>query len=251
MNKRKVICENVQEPAWEALSDFKISPAVDLWKISIASQRQFLDKLYPFLSPEELLRVKNYHRQIDKDRFTLGKGMLRLILSKYLDCTPEKIIFKNGINDKPFVDEGSKLQFNVSYSQNKILIAVSAEPVGLDIEYINPDFAYRPLLENCFMEDEISVILKASRPRQVFFQFWTRKEALLKASALGLGDYLKDFSCLDGTQEMPQQLGFSSDWRIKSFLMENDYQVSIAQHRLQTIRYCKNHLLPFKQTGTG
>jgi 4'-phosphopantetheinyl transferase len=171
--------------------------------------------------------------------------MLRLVLSNYLGLSPDKILFNYGINKKPIVEEGANLQFNVSYSHNWIIIAVSSEPVGVDIEFINPDFDYLNVMESCFMTEEIDTIKQASQPQKVFFQSWTRKEALLKATSLGLDDYLKDFSCLDGMQKLPKKLGAPGDWRIKSFLMEKEYQVSLAQEQLQTIRYCNNDLIHY------
>jgi len=244
MTAGKIFCENIHEPVWNSLPDYSISPAIDLWRISIKHHKFSKDQYTPLLSREERLKVKRYHQQRDKLRFTLGKGLLRLILSRYLGRSPEKIQFGYGINNKPFVKEGANLQFNVSYSHNYVMIAISSEPVGVDIEYINPAFDYPMVMESCFMREEIQVIQQDLSPQKVFFQSWTRKEALLKATSLGLDDYLRDFSCLDGMQELPKKFGQTGNWRIKTFVMEQEYQVSIAQEQLQTIRYCKDDLLP-------
>src|SRR5690606_7776806 len=238
--KSTVFCKDIQEPAWDGLSDFTVSPTVDVWRISIPQYLNLISNLYTVLSQEELLRIKKYYREKDKNRFAIGKGMLRIILSGYLKQAPDKIIFGRGTNRKPFVKEGPHLQVNVSYSRDWSLIVVASVPVGVDIEFINHGFDYENLLENCFMAPEILAIRQDPYPAQAFFKFWTRKEALLKATSLGLDDYLTDFSCLNGMQEMPRTLKLSGDWEVDSFLMEKDYQVSIAHQPLQTIRYCNN-----------
>lgn len=235
----RIFCKSIKPPLWNDQSDFSLSEATDLWRISVEEHFVQFETLQKLLSQEELERVKRYHQQKDKIRFTLGRGMLRTILSLYFKCSTKSIQFKEGYNGKPFVNyPQKKIEFNLSYSHNWILIAVSSESVGVDIEYINRTFDYSLVMDNCFMEEEINTIQSASLPGNIFFQSWTRKEALLKATSLGLNDYLKEFSCLEGLQQLPEKLNIAGDWIIISFLMENDYYVSLAQEKPMPLRYC-------------
>jgi 4'-phosphopantetheinyl transferase len=236
----RVFCENIQAPTWNELSDFSLKDTIDLWRISISDHLNSLAFFHTLLSQEELERVNRYHQKKDKDRFSIGKGMLRIILGNYLGSTPKEIMFKKGVNNKPFVDFPGNLQFNVSYSSNWIVLAVSSDPVGLDIEFINEDFSYQLMLENCFTKEEIGAIDSFSKPLHAFFKFWTRKEALLKATSWGLYDQLKDFSCLEGFQLISKKLSKNADWQIKSFIMENEYYLSLATNSPKTLRYCNN-----------
>jgi len=244
MGISKISCENIRPPLWNDQSDFFLNEATDLWRISIKEQTSQFENLKKLLSKEELERVNRFHQQKDKIRFTLGKGTLRTILSLYLRCSPQDIRFEKGYNEKPFINyPQNNIAFNISYSHNWILIAVSSEAVGVDVEYINKEFDYSLVMENCFTEKEIKTIQSASPPENIFFRSWTRKEALLKATSLGLNDYLRDFSCLDGSQPLSKKLNITGDWFIKSFLMEGDYYVSFAQKSAMPIRYCDNPLI--------
>lgn len=224
----EIFCEDVPVQLWDKVPNFSRG-TVDLWKISIQDAIDQKEELVELLSPEERGRASRYHQSKDESRFVIGKGLTRRILSLYIDCSPADIIFKKGLNNKPYVHDQQPLEFNVSYSGNFVILGVSPKVIGVDIEYIRPDFDYLSLLNSCFMGKEIQLISSSSDPRRCFFRSWTRKEALLKATALGLGDYLTDFSCLDGRQFMPEVLSTHRKWFIKSFLLGDDYWISFAQ----------------------
>lgn len=223
-----IFVETIPSRSWEDSPDRTLT-SVDLWKIYIPAHLHKIDQLSALLSPDEKSRVVRYHQQKDKNRFVIGRGMLRQILSHYMSCPSMEIQFLKGIYNKPYIQHAFPIEFNLSYSHDQIVVAVASQPVGVDIEYIHPDFDYKLLLEACFMDREINVIVNAADPRQEFFLFWTRKEALLKATALGLGDYLTDFSCLEGSQPIPRTLPTMDDWQLKSFLLEERYWVSLAK----------------------
>lgn len=232
----QIYADDIQPSPWDDSPDSSLK-SIHLWKITIGDSLHKMDRMGHILSPEEKARASRYHQQKDKTRFTIGKGMLRQILSFYMACPPAEIEFSTGINNKPYVHHHVPLEFNVSYSGNLILVGVALEDIGVDIEYVNPEFDYTLLLDNCFMEQEIRTITTSPTPRQQFFELWTRKEALLKATALGLGDYLTDFSCLDGVQTLPQNLQKEGNWLIDSFLFDRAYWISVAHKRPQSYRF--------------
>lgn len=231
-----IFAHTIPSEAWEDSPDSTLQ-SVDLWKIYIPAHLHKIDQLSALLSPDEKSRVARYHQQKDKNRFIIGRGMLRKILSRYTGCPPGEIDFMKGINGKPYIHQPIPIEFNLSYSRNYILIGIASEAIGIDVEYVNPKFDFDLLLDPCFMSAEIQVITNSDQPRQQFFKFWTRKEALLKATALGLGDYLTDFSCLDGSQSLPENLTTDGSWLVESFMVDHAYWVSTAKksdcsHRL-------------------
>lgn len=240
----QIFCSTISPPSWDDQPELSLSNNLHLWKISIKDQMDQIDSLAKYLSPAELEKVSRYHQQKDKNRFIVGKGMLRCILSLYTGNDPAEITFESGLNDKPEILNHS-LHFNVSYSNDGIIIGVSEDPIGVDIEYIHPEFTYESMLDGCFMDVENQVITSSANPRKLFYQFWTRKEALLKATSLGLGDYLKEFSCLDGGQSAPPVLCFKEDWEIRSFVSRDEYSISIAQNKARTIYYINGGNLQF------
>lgn len=223
----RIFAETIPSRSWED-SPKSTLQSIDLWKIYIPAYLHKMDQLFDLLSPDEKYRAARYHQRKDKNRLVIGRGMLRKILSFYINCPPGEIEFRKGINGKPYMHQPFLMQFNLSYSYNYIIIGVASEAIGVDVEYINPTFDYDLMLDACFMESEIQAITSSSESRQQFFKFWTRKEALLKATALGLGDYLTEFSCLDGSQPLPPNLATEGSWLVESFMLDHAYWISIA-----------------------
>lgn len=227
----QIYAEDIAASPWEDMPDLSLK-SINLWKISLGESLHKMDQLIPILSPKERSRASRYHQQKDRNRFAIGRGMLRKILSFYTDGRPGEIEFLKGVNGKPYIHQPVPIEFNLSYSCDYILVGIASGPIGIDVEYINPEFDYALLLDACFMTAEIQAINGSDQPRQQFFKFWTRKEALLKATALGLGDHLTDFSCLDGSQLLPKNLETAGDWRIESFMLAHDYWVSVAKRSI-------------------
>src|SRR5680860_889221 len=96
----RIFCENIGASLWNSLTDFFLTDTVDLWRISITGHMDSLDFFHSLLSQEELVRVDRYHQKKDKCRFTIGRGMLRILLSVYLGNAPKDILFKKGFNNK-------------------------------------------------------------------------------------------------------------------------------------------------------
>lgn len=237
----RIFCENISTPLWEDQPDYSLSGTTDLWRISVDEHSSSVPRLRGLLSEEEIQRSERYHREQDATRFIVGKGMLRTILSRYLGWSPPAISFTKSPNGKPRINPSTGLQFNVSYSKNWIIVAVAAEPVGVDIEFMDEHFDYALIMDSWFMKEERDFITSGPVSHRNFFRLWTRKEALLKATSLGLDDYLKDFSCLDGTQPLPTPVSLGNDWNIKSFIMDGEYSISLARKNSTSIKTYSGH----------
>ena len=87
---------------------------------------------------------------------------------------------------KPFFPQHPKLFFNLSHSGPLVLCALSARPVGVDIEVIKPRRAALP--RQALTEDEYRRYLALGEDWPAFYTLWTRKEAWCKYSGLGLAE---------------------------------------------------------------
>lgn len=74
----------------------------------------------------------------------------------------------------------STIQFNISHSQNDILIAISNHIVGIDIEHYRP-FVSVSAAFSFFTLKEQNQIRIHSNPEKKLIEFWSKKEALIKA----------------------------------------------------------------------
>ena len=95
---------------------------------------------------------------------------------------------------KPFFPERTELCCSVTHSGGYWLCALSARPLGLDLERERPVDAAR-LARRFFLPEEADWLER--RPED-FFLFWTAKESLVKYAGTGLPGHLRDVSLLRG-----------------------------------------------------
>ena len=82
----------------------------------------------------------------------------------------------------PYIEGGP--YFSISHCKTGIAVAVSQNPVGIDIESIR---SFKPeLMRKTMNEDEQLRITSSAIPEVEFIRFWTQKEALLKLQGTGI-----------------------------------------------------------------
>lgn len=210
--------------------DHDLGNHIHVWQVDIDKHLPHIDKLQEVLTPDELTRANKYLKSTNRDKFIISRGSLRYILSGYLKCPPSDIRFKLTENNKPEICglPGVNLHFNLSDSADRVLVAVAASPVGIDVELINHKFGYHAILNNNFSMPE-AVYINSTENFKRFFLLWTRKEAILKATGIGLTDHLKLIPSLDGEYSIEGALlSTTNSWQLRSFEMNGDYIATIA-----------------------
>ena len=143
-----------------------------------------------------------------------GRGFLRSILGKYLECDPSHIGFEYGPQGKPgLADRSSGLEFNLAHSKGIAVCGITlGNPIGVDIETDRPlDMADR-IIQRFFSAAEQAEFLSMADVEQAsaFLRGWTRKEAFIKALGLGLAYPLDGFDVSLGL-ENPRILRVGDD----------------------------------------
>jgi 4'-phosphopantetheinyl transferase len=85
--------------------------------------------------------------------------------------------------EKPFLP-GSALQFNISHSGNLVVVALGEASLGVDVEkkrHVNTATFNRQ-----FSEKEWEQINSSTDPSATFIEFWSIKEAAIKADGRGM-----------------------------------------------------------------
>jgi 4'-phosphopantetheinyl transferase len=177
------------------------SPPKDLTLLAneIHVWRAFLDQPMPLvtwfarqLSADERKRAARFHFAHDQRRFTVSRGLLRIVLSGYMRCSPESIQFRYTPYGKPTLAEGTETllpRFNLSHSHELVLYAFSRnQELGIDVELVRPIAEAKQIAERFFSARENAVLaaLAPAEMQKYFFIYWTRKEAYLKARGTGL-----------------------------------------------------------------
>ncbi len=152
------------------------------------------------LSGEEIARAEGFARDQDRTRFLLARAALRTILGSYLGCAPKSLCFHLGRHGKPMLalGGGQGLEFNLSHAGKIALVAVARNArVGIDVEYRKnrSSNGIEAIIRRFFTARERTIIegLEESQKRDTFYQFWTRKEAVVKALGASLPAMIRDF----------------------------------------------------------
>ena len=141
------------------------------------------------LSPEERIRCARFVQLADQNRFIAGRSMLRSVVSKVLEISPDALEF-DLVNGKPILHKKhlSTLAFNLSHSGNRVCLAiVSKGSVGVDIERHNSQVDIDQVSRRVMSPMEIKQFdeLEICDRTSVFFNLWAQKEAILKCIGSG------------------------------------------------------------------
>ena len=122
---------------------------------------------------------------------------LRLVLARYLDVPPAVVRYELGPKGKPHLSgDLARIKFNMAHSDGLALVAMTRDlAVGVDIERMRDLPDATALADHHFSERECSALRAAPPPQRSarFLRYWTRKEAVIKASGEGLSRALDAF----------------------------------------------------------
>ncbi len=175
------------------------SNTVDVWRVSLAPSSERLEHLSAVLAPDEWIRVDRYRFVRDRQAFIAARGLLRVLLGRYLDCDPAAVGLHNDQNGKPGLTgdgDAAQISFNVSHSGGLGLIAVAqGTPIGIDLEEVREMSGLDSIAQRFFSAREMKdlALTTDSTCLDAFFRCWTRKEAYLKARGDGLAFPLDRF----------------------------------------------------------
>lgn len=167
-----------------------MSSRLILWRV-------VLDRTAPpqarvVLSSDEWERAARYVRTEDAERFIHTRAALRFALGGVLGIDPGQVTFEIGPAGKPHLARRPRtpVDFSVAHTRGMALIGLSNDgPIGVDIEPLDtPPENLEPVREVLNPEEARSVQSSAGDERSIFLlQAWIAREALVKASGVGLG----------------------------------------------------------------
>jgi 4'-phosphopantetheinyl transferase len=152
------------------------------------------------LAPDERARMARLVFERDRRRFLITRALVRTLLSRYASVPPADWEFVTTEYGRPEIVKTRAgvpdLRFNVSHTEGLIACAVTVgREVGVDVEHVGRHVSY-DVAGRFFTPREVASLRarpEAERAR-VFFDYWTLKEAYIKARGLGLALPLGDFA---------------------------------------------------------
>lgn len=198
------------------------------------SEREFKRKYWTLLNEHEKQKAASFARETLQNKYIKTRAILRRVLASYLNVEPQHISIDTGKHGKPFLSE-SLLSFNLSHTDDELVIAVgNIGGIGIDIEKVRARKNMAALVKKCFskQESEYWHTLSEQKRIELFYRFWVRKEAFVKAVgrglAVGLDQCVVNPINQTGFLSIPIGFGLPSNWKIIDVSVDQDYMCAIV-----------------------
>ena len=175
----------------------------------------------------QLKDISRYKREVDVIKRLLTRSFLYEFLNKYYSITD----FELGASDhfKPFFKGVPNIHFSFSYAKDYVFIAINNSKIGVDIEYIDPDFPVNKIAPDIMCESELEKFNtypeNSSSQHIYFYKLFSAKEAIIKAFGTGLHYDIKQINTIENKQFIYQGEKFMHQ---EFDLWQNSYSMSIC-----------------------
>lgn len=233
--------DNLQRQLWSPgpLHPEIADGEVQVWRINLDTDQAAVDQCRHVLSEDELARAEAFRYLTDRNRWTLARGLLRVVIGRYLYLEPKAVELQAPDQGKPSVrgDQNAiDLRFNISHCEGIALFAFSVgREVGVDVERIRTDISTDEVAAHVFSPEEILAMNEAvGRDRfESFFAYWTCKEAYVKAIGHGLSYPMARFTVrwaedAGGCVSIEDAVQKTSDVTIQRLTVGPDHSAAVA-----------------------
>ncbi len=162
---------------------------VQLWGIVLDVTDSELPRAASILSHDERERAERLISEGHRRQSIAAHAMLRLILSRYCDISPEQLAIRRTSDGKPFLSDYPSIRFNLTHSHGRALIAVAKDrEVGVDLEQVRREVDVMGLAKRFLSERDLAFIEHGDpvQRHERFLQAWVAREAVFKADGRGI-----------------------------------------------------------------
>ena len=218
---------------------------VHAWYVrSNAVRPATLERFAAVMSADERARHDRFRFERDRHLFLVTRGVIRSLVAGYLGVDPAACVFEIDSRGRPSLAHpaGSGFFFNLSHTHGLVACAVAPEPeVGVDVEGVERRRSPE-LPRQFFSKDEADALEALPEDAQTarFYDYWTLKEAYIKARGLGLALPLDGFSMVMD-EAGPPRIRFApsidddpDSWQFAQFTPTPQHRMAIAVRRRDT-----------------
>ena len=214
------------------------------------------ERYLSLMSPDEHERIARLVFERDRRRFLLTRALVRTMLSKYAAVAPQDWKFVANVHGRPELldrpDGVPDLRFNLSHTDGLIACAVTiGREVGVDVEHVGRRIT-RDVPARFFAPREVAALLAVPEPERhkVFFDYWTLKEAYIKATGLGLSLPLQSFAFRLGEPPAiafePADQGDPAEWHFARLDLSPRHVAALAVRHSRRPSVTVREALPLK-----
>lgn len=167
---------------------------VHLWGVKRGAYNVQKNYSAYFLDDDERSRAQRFRFRDDHDLFVIGRYFTKIMLAYYTDSSPENVKILTDSFGKPTCEVN--LYFNISHSNDQLLLGFSNSEIGVDIEKIDLEVDVKRIGKRHFSKIEFQKMMNCNDDQraEAFFEIWTKKEALIKGLGKGLSMPLQNFN---------------------------------------------------------
>ena len=167
---------------------------ISVWSRDLTVSLEALGAYEPWLSSDERARAARFTRPALRERYIIGRGTLRLLLSNVVGLAPGEVCIERGRRGRPQLHGADDIDFNVSHTRDRVVFVIASEVppgqrVGIDVEHLHRTPDVDRLSRRVLTEAERARLagLPDDDRRIAFLATWTCKEAMSKATGDGIG----------------------------------------------------------------
>jgi 4'-phosphopantetheinyl transferase len=209
------------------------------------TERRLHSAYRELLSPAEKGQESRFYFARDQRRYLVTRALTRTVLSRYAPVHPKEWVFSANVYGRPEIvnaqarDAG--LSFNISHTHSLIVLGVTkSRALGVDVENFRAREVSIDIADRFFAPQEVAALaaVPPSRQQYRFFEYWTFKEAYIKARGMGLSLPLDRFGFHypdDYAVEIticPELSDDSARWQFWQFRPRSEYLVAICAERV-------------------
>ena len=193
---------------------------IQLWHGQLSVEAMQLEYYWHMLDASEQTQSQQLKSKLNQSHYIQTHGLLRILLAESVNEKPQNLSIAKAQHGKPYLPDYPELAFNLSHSNNHLLIALAENcQLGVDIEMIKPRSNLNGLVKKCFSETEAMYWQNLPEHQKIpeFFRFWTTKEAFVKATGRGIA--LGLHQCETNPEQsgeflnIPMGFGLASSWQ--------------------------------------
>jgi 4'-phosphopantetheinyl transferase len=180
-----------------------------------------VERAAKLLDAGETDRMERFLHIEDRMSYLAAHAGVRLMLGGLVGQSAEALRFRPSEHGKPMLIAAPvEIDFSLSHARGTVAVAAARMPIGVDIEPLREIADMDSIGEIVLAAEERGVLRNAPAAlrSRLFLRYWTLKEALLKAAALGFtiapNTVIVDAGPSPAVLSVPPALGSAAQWRL-------------------------------------
>lgn len=177
---------------------------VHVWltRLSYVNDESLINDYLSCLDENELARMNRFAFKGLRHQYLVTRVLIKWLISRYTNLAIQDVHFEYNEYGRPQLPDGLNrlnLKFNISHQGDYILVGLTKNhDIGADIEKVECKLNLPEIAGRFFARSEIEDLMSMAGHRRLsrFYDYWTLKEAYIKACGKGMWISLADFSFL-------------------------------------------------------